>query len=253
MQHSATPSCSHLLQLPCTPQLPAHRLDRLVIDADGLLLVQLSASQLFGAAAAVQLLRAGNLLLLLPLPDMSKQWSQLLKRLPGGVDFGLRSWLCCFALLAAFRSSAGLQTAQLCARQWLLQLPLLPAPQLAPGSVGGGIQLPTVQRGASGMRWAVKQAFHEALGLFGRLRTTPSKIVDGELRLSLQRSWAGAAAIRTAECLDECLVAALHLIGHDALPSFYAQLLTEAWMFSAFFTRSLDPYFTLRELMMRRT
>lgn len=48
-----------LAALPYSPQLPDHRLDRLGIDADRLLLVQLNASQLFGVA--VQLLRASTL------------------------------------------------------------------------------------------------------------------------------------------------------------------------------------------------
>lgn len=189
-------------------QVPRHALKELTIDADGMPLlgdVPLSASQLFGTAEVVRLLRADTVQLSLPLPGKCRPWNKLLRQAQAGgiANPNLRAQLGAFALLAAFRSAAGLKTAQLSAKRWVLQLPLLTPPALA----GGGGQPAPVVLNSDVMLWFVNQAFSGALGQFGRLRTTGSKVADGELQLSLRRSRVGAAAIRTSAFVGDLLSA----------------------------------------------
>lgn len=199
--------------------MPCHHLSKLTIAADRLP-IRLSASQLFGAAADVQLFGAGRAELLLPLPDDSRPWRQLLaqaQRTGGvGVDLWLLAKQCAFALLAAFRSAARLQTAQLCSAAWVLLLPLRPAAQAAAAVAGGG-QLAAVAVSPRNMLLAVEEAFAQALGQFGRLRTTDSKMVHAagldELQLSLRRSRVGPAAIRSCGLIGTALSGLLYFGG----------------------------------------
>lgn len=183
----------------------------LSIFADGLSL-HLDASQLFGAAQAVQLRGAGTVQLHLPMPGHSRPWNQQVQRVrqAGGMAANphLAGQLCDFALLEAFRPAAGLQTAQLCAHSWALQLPALvggSAPPAAVAAAGGQPPAVMVLSSSDIMLDALSMAFEEALGQFGRLRTTDSKLVNGQLQLSLRRSRVGAAAIRTCGLLGRTL------------------------------------------------
>lgn len=195
-------------------QVPRHALKELTIDADGMPMlgaVPLSASQLLGTAEVVRLLRADTVQLWLPLPGECRPWNKLLRQARAGgiANPILRAQLGAFALLAAFRSAAGLKTAQLSAKRWMLQLPPLPPPALA----GGGGQPALVMVHPDDMLWFVDQAFSGALGQFGRLRTTGSKVAEGELQLSLRRSRVGAAAIRTCAFVGGTLSVMSAMVG----------------------------------------
>lgn len=197
-----------MLRLPV--QVPSHHLKELMIDADGLSLY-LNASQLFSAAEAVQLRGAGTAQLRLPLPGRSRPWEQLVQRIQeaGGLAATptLRAQQFAFALLEAFRLS-GLHSAEVCAHSWALQLPILMDGSAAPAVVaaaGGQPTGVTLVLCPEVMQDAVNMAVNGALGQFGRLRTTDSKLVNGQLQLSLRRSRVGAAAIRTCGFLGGAL------------------------------------------------
>jgi hypothetical protein len=108
---------------------PSHVLRELVIDADDCSLL-LDASQLFGIAAAVQLLRAAHLRFLLPLSDDFLQpckdlLGNAVALLPELLQPEALGQLCGCCVLLAAQQAVGLQTVQLSAMTMVLQLPVL--------------------------------------------------------------------------------------------------------------------------------
>ncbi len=116
-------------------QLPPHRLDELLIDADSMHL-KLTVGRLFCAAARLTVARGGTMQLVLQLAPLHMPVScvdpqLLLGQLPAGAGVAQLMELaevstvgtaCAYALLDAFRANPTLEAAQLAAQQWKVGL-----------------------------------------------------------------------------------------------------------------------------------
>lgn len=127
---------TRLLPLPIhAMQLPPHRLDELLIDADSMHL-KLTVGRLFRAAAQLTVARGGTMQLVLQLAPLHMPVScvdphLLLGQLPAGAGVAQLMELaevstvgtaCAYALLEAFRANPTLEAAQLGAQQWKVGL-----------------------------------------------------------------------------------------------------------------------------------